>query len=325
MKKRNVQRLTDFNQRSNEDRDDLILQQRLKEEKLRDSIAKRDYYLARFKTLTFRMSDQISQARKVEREKTLVRNILSKWKEHSQEKKRKKNLGEMLLKTYKRNQARKILQGWYMWILNSKQNTTERIWQNRLENEKAELRNDYEMKIEHLKEEILKLNQALEREQNDKQVLQENLKKALMRGVCAMNNKFLEIIKDTNTKPTQSFNVQQELEDALNEVQSESEFIQNIANQQTQIPRPYPSYPEPTFYSVPQPQPLPTSSQPTRFITAPMEATQVKNPQPQVRVIRETVNYPLKQTLQSPLHPPKKDRNSPPNTKQKPTNPSNKR
>ncbi|KAG2374892.1 hypothetical protein C9374_010266 [Naegleria lovaniensis] len=254
LKKRSVQKLNELHQRNNDDRDDLLYQHKLKEEKLRDSIAKRDYYLARFKTLTFRMADQISHARRVEREKTLLRNILGKWKEYTETKKMKKNLGTMLLRNYRRNQARKILQGWYMWILNAKQNTTERIWQNRLDNEKAEMRNDYEMKIEKLKEEILKLNQALEREQNDKLVLQENLKKALMRGVCAMNNKFLEIIKDTNIKPTQSFNVQQELEDVLNEDQDESEFIQAMQSQQPPIPRPYPNYSPDTHTYVPQPQ-----------------------------------------------------------------------
>ena len=321
--------MTELHIRNNDERDDLLLQQKLKEEKLKDSIAKRDYYLARFKALTFRMADQIASARRVEREKTLVRNILSKWKEHVEEKKLRKNLGKLALTNYKRNQARKILHGWFMWIQNAKQNTIERIWQNRLESEKGEMRNDYEMRIEKMREEIQRLNQTLEREASDKQVLQENLKKALMRGVCAMNNKFLEIIKDTNIKPSQSFNVQQELEDVLNENQDdESEFIQNLQNQQPPIPRPYPNYIDPSYppypSNIPQQinmmsqQAIPQNAQ--RYVTAPIEAGQVRNPQPQVRVIREAISYPLKQTFQSPLHPPKTtSTTSPPNAKQRPS------
>lgn len=44
--------------------------------------------------------------------------------------------------------------------------------------------------------ELQKAQELLRAESKDKELLQENLRKALLRGVCAMNNKFLEIIHD---------------------------------------------------------------------------------------------------------------------------------
>ncbi|KAL9645251.1 hypothetical protein ABK040_002451 [Willaertia magna] len=320
MKKKNNQRMVDINQKATDERDELLRQHKMREEKLKDSIAKRDYFLDRFKNLTFRMADQIAHARKVEREKTVLRNILGKWKDHIKEKKVRKSLSKLARRHFEKRIQRTILQGWYMWIVNTKQNTAERIWQNRLETERAEIKNDYEVKVTRLKEEIQKLSQSLEREMNDKQVLQENLKKALMRGVCAMNNKFLEIIKDTNARTSSSINLQQDLEEVLNEqttVEDEAEFVQTIQNQQPPIPRPYPSFVNMSDVGyMQQQQPLLQQqyiNQPTRFVTTPTEAGQIKNPQTQVRVIREAVNFPIKQNLQTPLHPQKTP------TKTKPT------
>jgi hypothetical protein len=148
------------------------------------------------------MADIVAHVRKQERLKSMLHKCFIKWKEYVYEKKRKATMNIMARRYYIKRIKRHILQGWYIWILQTKRSSLDSIWQLRLDSTVAEVTNDYEMKLEQMRKQIEALNARLVHETKDKKVLQENLKKALMRGVCAMNNQFLDIIKGTTDTGT---------------------------------------------------------------------------------------------------------------------------
>lgn len=171
-------------------------------ENLEEGMKKRDTSLKRYKGLMFRMADTIAHVRNQERLGSILHKCFIKWREYVHEKKRKATMNIMARRYYIKRIKRHILQGWYIWIIQTKRCSLDSIWQLRMDSTIAEVTNDYEMKLEQMRKQIEALNARLVHETKDKKVLQENLKKALMRGVCAMNNQFLDIIKGTTDTGT---------------------------------------------------------------------------------------------------------------------------
>lgn len=197
VKGRMHKKLQDLINRMQIEKEQLIHDYELKLDKMRESVSKRDYYLIKFKNLTFRMADQIAHVREKERQKMQKRQIMDAWKRFMILSKEKKHMRRLAQLHFEKREKRRILFGWYLWAIHTKQSTSEQLWHSRLESETAILRNNYELKLEEMRLELEVTKSKLAHELQEKQVLQENLRKALMRGVCAMNNKFLEIIKDT--------------------------------------------------------------------------------------------------------------------------------
>jgi len=166
--------------------------------RLEEKIAIRDHYLVKFKDLTFRMADQIAYVRRIEREKAQLRLILRKWSLYCKERKIKMRNMRLAEKHRTNTMQRKILSRWFAWTMRAKRNTNELAWESRTQAAVSRIRNDFNTHLAELTKELEETKQLLRIEQKDKVILQENLKKAMMRGVCAMNNKFLEIIKDAN-------------------------------------------------------------------------------------------------------------------------------
>lgn len=201
------ERITIVRTRHNEELDQL----RKEYSKMEEKVAIRDHYLTKFKELTFRMADQIAFVRRMETEKAQLRNILRKWNLYCKEKKIKKRNLRLSRKHYENNERRKILHRWYAYTLRNRRETNELAWESRTQAAVSRIRNDFNTHLSSLQKELEETKDLLRKEQRDKVILQENLKKAMMRGVCAMNNKFLEIIKDANenAKFVEDFQIEQ--------------------------------------------------------------------------------------------------------------------
>lgn len=124
------------------------------------------------------------------------------WKKFSTNSKRLIDQSTMRNKFNDKELLRKLFYGWRTFVFNEKFHSNNIMWESKLQLEKAQLENDYKHQNSVLLQDLEQMKANYSQSEQEKRMLQEKLKKGLMRGVCALNNKFLEIIKDTNEANT---------------------------------------------------------------------------------------------------------------------------
>lgn len=207
---------------------------KIKTEKMQDSINKRDHLLVKHKMLMNRLAQQYAWKNQKNRHKYLLQLTLDKWRQYATKKRMIRKWIDTHLMHRQKAQLRTMLHAWRTWVVTSKNQTTHLMWETKMDSTNAQLKNDYEAHIDKLERQIERLEHELAAEGKEKIQLQEKLKKELLRGVCALNNKFLEIIKDANQQDdhvdTQSSNNTITMEDTL--ANTIAATIMNNNNQQ---------------------------------------------------------------------------------------------
>jgi centrosomal protein POC5 len=107
----------------------------------------------------------------------------------------KKRLTDIAAKHAKQSAVRRVFTAWrYKWQEISDKKRTE-AFKHQLESEKNELALQLNKEIQLLRDRLEETKDALAREHEAKVSIQENLKKAFMRGVCAMNFEAMNIFQ----------------------------------------------------------------------------------------------------------------------------------
>ncbi|CDW91294.1 UNKNOWN [Stylonychia lemnae] len=170
------------------------------------------------------------------RMKVLQFKCFNALKQYREFKKHSKNVLKHKLEQYRENTKRKVFLGW------EKQYKEWKIIKNRDDFEKAvktELQQicaQYSKEIESLRQKLDEANGVVEQENKNKAMMSENLKKAFMRGVCALNFEAMNILNpnDVNYQSQIEKEMEKQVMFAMNDISSNTnqQFNSQLQNQQ---------------------------------------------------------------------------------------------
>lgn len=128
--------------------------------------------------------------------------LLLRYKEHRQVKKFKLSQAE---RANRRRLANKALNAWLKVFREESAQKRRDQQEKQLERETTEIANRYQKEIEMLREKLAEATQQIDSHEKNKAQLQDNLKKAFMKGICAMNFEAMSALQGT---PGQDFGEQ---------------------------------------------------------------------------------------------------------------------
>ncbi len=116
-------------------------------DKLKESIAKRDLFLQKFKELTFKFADLVANQKNRKNDTISLQATFFKWKLYVQERKQKKKVASTARKIHLSNVLKKYFHNWRVWYFNTKVHGNNLLWETKLQSTISQLKNDYELQL----------------------------------------------------------------------------------------------------------------------------------------------------------------------------------
>eukprot|EP01028_Stygiella_incarcerata_P012138 TRINITY_DN729_c0_g1_i1.p1 TRINITY_DN729_c0_g1~~TRINITY_DN729_c0_g1_i1.p1 ORF type:complete len:402 (-),score=124.44 TRINITY_DN729_c0_g1_i1:834-2039(-) len=149
-----------------------------------------------------RMSDLL--AARTERMRLMFgvgQKVFMQWKSFGEQKHEQRIRDRMLDKHYQSHLQRGILTKWRAWTDAQRRKRNEEVIQNRIETTVSRMMTDYQTQVSSMKRTIQQQQQVIESYERQKEILESNLKKAFMRGVCALNMEAMQVLKEGRLGP----------------------------------------------------------------------------------------------------------------------------
>ncbi|KRX02142.1 hypothetical protein PPERSA_06337 [Pseudocohnilembus persalinus] len=158
---------------------------------------------------------------------------LKNYKKLQQEKKQKKKMAAFV---FSRNMSKKVFNIFNNNYQIAKKQKEDKLWEDKQLDEINEITSKYNKELEQIRTRLNETERLLEESNIQKQSLQDNLKKAFMRGVCALNFEAMSILDNKQEQQSQIQNGQnanqllmntQNINGALNMMEQNFNQLQN--------------------------------------------------------------------------------------------------
>lgn len=124
--------------------------------------------------------------------------VFSSWRNYVRERRQKTIKSAMARKFARHAFLRKAVAGWRNEAFIAKSERLERIWKQRMDIASAKLTQEYEVIVGDLRAKLGDAQQEIEAQNKHRIRLEDNLKKAFMRGVCALNMEAMSVLRDNS-------------------------------------------------------------------------------------------------------------------------------
>uniref|UniRef100_A0A2K5JZW3 Centrosomal protein POC5 n=1 Tax=Colobus angolensis palliatus TaxID=336983 RepID=A0A2K5JZW3_COLAP len=118
--------------------------------------------------------------------------------------------GKLADQYYQRTLLKKVWKGWHSIVQKQWKDVVERACQARAEEVCVQISNDYEAKVAMLSGALENAKAEIQRMQHEKEHFEDSMKKAFMRGVCALNLEAMTIFQNRNDTGVDSTNNKKE-------------------------------------------------------------------------------------------------------------------
>lgn len=142
----------------------------------------------------------LTHALQKQREKFDMLRTFSEWKISLNDKKREVLASKLAEKHYHRQLMQKCWDGWHSLVESKWRERVEKACQSKAQEVCMSLTNDYETKIASLNEALESSRNEVLRLHAEREQYEESMKKAFMRGVCALNMEAMAIFQDQEEK-----------------------------------------------------------------------------------------------------------------------------
>jgi centrosomal protein POC5 len=149
------------------------------------------------RALTERLIQRHQTQAKRRRQQELAREAFQAWRTETVEKKRREKMCQHLLSVRRDKAARQLFNTWRVGALRAKQAEKVEKLEGECRRAKAKQAMEHQSSEGALKLEMLAMRDQLSKEEERRAILEERLKAAFMRGVCALNMEAMTVLRNT--------------------------------------------------------------------------------------------------------------------------------
>jgi centrosomal protein POC5 len=152
-------------------------------ERLRDLVATYEQGIEKKDQVISKLSGVLQK----QKSKVGLQHSFSQWKLHHSEEKRENFVSKIAYKHYRRRLMLKVWLAWHGILVAKWKQRVEKACQARAEEVCVQLTNDYEEKLSVMHRSLDDARNDVQKMREERDMFAENMKKAFMRGVCALN------------------------------------------------------------------------------------------------------------------------------------------
>jgi hypothetical protein len=165
-------------------------------ENLQKLVDLRTQQLNHAQLLNERMVGLHQQQRARWRTQALAKEALQKWRDNVQKKKYRETLREHLSNTFRKQHLKQVFTDWRIQALSQKYQEKIDKLDGGHRRQMASVLNEHQTTVNQMKLEMLAMKEQLQQEEERRGILEERLKAAFMRGVCALNMEAMQVLKN---------------------------------------------------------------------------------------------------------------------------------
>jgi hypothetical protein len=162
---------------------------------LQDLLEKKERDLARERSLNERLLAMHQRQKRRRATQDLAVEALRAWRNIVREKKQRQRLCDHLVQHRTEKEARAVFAGWRLEALRQKAEAEQEKTANDHRRQIAKLQQEAQSSENRLKLEVLGWREKLAKEEEHRGLLEEKLKAAFMRGVCALNLEAMQVLR----------------------------------------------------------------------------------------------------------------------------------
>lgn len=148
------------------------------------------------RALNERLVSMVQAQRRRQRTKDLAAEGLRRWHAHVTEKKRREKMCDHLMAVKKDKEARHAFNAWRFEATRQKHEATVDKLTGDFKRQLAKAQSEHQTMENATKLEMLSMKESLAKEEERRAVLEERLKAAFMRGVCALNMEAMQVLRN---------------------------------------------------------------------------------------------------------------------------------